>query len=261
MGLLQLEDLRQGIDRATARGAERDYDGADIAACKGALERVEAHTALVVGGDGLERDLEDFGQAAMRIVGLVRGDDGFAGMDKAGDPEGFEVGESATTGEVTEKPIGIIAKHGCDGGDGLLFHGAGFAAAVESVIVGIDVHGQAVSQSCHRMWWLEHLPGIKGVSVRIIVLHALGDIAEDGAHGSLLSLVVAEGLKWRQLAVAGGQDGEGFGEVAEAFVIKHVVHCSKVGGWVMGLRGGCGIFETFCLVGAAWWSDRLVGKV
>ena len=71
------------------------------------------------------------------------------------------------------------------------------------------------------------MTSIKRMSIGIIVLHTLGDIAEDIAYGALLRLIMAKRLKRREIAVARGKDGQGIWEVAEAFVIKHVLHCSK----------------------------------
>ena len=101
--LLEGEDLVEGVDGADGGGAEGGDYCADGAGLECLFEGGEVHAAVCVGGDGDEGQAEDGADAAVGVVGLVGGGDGqFAGVELAGDPEGFEVGEGASAGEVAE---------------------------------------------------------------------------------------------------------------------------------------------------------------
>ena len=65
-------------------------------------------------------------------------------------------------------------EHGCDLAHRFDFHGGAGAAAVERVVVGIDLHGQGVGSARHRMRWLEHLPGEERMEVGEVVAEAAG---------------------------------------------------------------------------------------
>ena len=76
-------------------------------------------------------------------MGLVRGGDGLgfsfgSASELACDPEGFEVGEGSSTGEVA-KMLGQV-KHFGEGVYSFDLHGGAGAATIESVVVGIDRH-------------------------------------------------------------------------------------------------------------------------
>ncbi len=116
----------------------------------------------------------------MGVVRLIGGGDGFAGSELASDPEGFEVGEGSSAGEVAEM-LGPV-EHLRQSGDGLDLHGGTGAATVESVVVGIDRHGQRIGCAGERMRGLEHLSGIERMSVGVVVVELDRDFVEDGGR-------------------------------------------------------------------------------
>src|SRR6185312_10095664 len=103
----------------------------------------------------------------MGVVGLIGGGDQLAGGELSGDPEGFEVGEGPSAGEMAEmfRPM----EHLCEGSDSLNLHGGAGAAAVEGVVVGIDGHRQRVGGAGKGMRWFEHLSGVERMGVGIVV--------------------------------------------------------------------------------------------
>ena len=115
----------------------------------------------------------------------------------AGDPEGFEVGEGSSAGEVAEM-LGPV-EHLREGGYGFDLHGGAGAAAVERVIVGIDRHGQRVGGAGDGVGRLQHLPGVERVGVGVVVVEAGRDLLEDGGRGF---------AEWRR--GAGREMGEAF---------------------------------------------------
>src|SRR5205807_9341387 len=103
---------------------------------------------------------------------LFAGNNFFAGLKLAGDPEGFEVRHGATAAEV---PEGIApAEHRGDFGDGFFLHGGGGATTVERVIVGIDEYGQRIGGARERVRGLEHLSSIERMEIRIVIVEARG---------------------------------------------------------------------------------------
>jgi hypothetical protein len=55
------------------------------------------------------------------------------------------------------------------------FHGGAGSATIQSMIVRVDILGQGVGQPGHGVGRLEHLAGIEGVEVWIIVPHTISD--------------------------------------------------------------------------------------
>jgi hypothetical protein len=110
-------------------------------------------------------------------VGLVGGGDGVGGVELAGDPEGFEIGEGSAAGEMAEmlRP----AEHLGERVDSFKLHGGAGAAAVERVVVGVDGHRHRVGRARDGMRGLEHLAGVERMEVGIVVVHPLGGLGED----------------------------------------------------------------------------------
>ena len=75
------------------------------------------------------------------------------------------------------------AEHLCEGGDGFDLHGGAGAAAVESVVVGIDRHGQGIGGTRDGVRRLEHLAGVERMRVGIVVVQTSGDLLQDGGRG------------------------------------------------------------------------------
>ena len=82
------------------------------------------------------------------------------------------------------------------------------AASVEGVIVWIDGHGEGVGGAGYGVGGFEHLAGVEGVGVGVVVLEALGGLLEDGGGG------FAEGGLgvWGQVSEALVEALLGFGE-------------------------------------------------
>jgi hypothetical protein len=177
----------------------------------------DVHAAGVVGGDGFKGDAEDGGDAGMGVVGLGGGEDeggaggfgsqagrvGVLGPKAAGDPEGFEVGDGSAAGEVAEM-LGE-REHAGEVGDGFNFHGGAGAASVKRVVVGVDPGGEGVSGAGDGMRGLEHLAGVEGMEVGVVVGEASGDFGKDGGEGV-----------WRKRFGERGQAGEGGVELIES---------------------------------------------
>jgi len=180
----EVEDLRQGIDGADGGGAEGDDDGADIGFAELGFKGREADAATVVSGDGGVRELEDGGDALVGVVSLLGADDALAGGELAGEPEGFKVGEGSAGGEVAEEVV--PAEHGGDRADGFDLHFGAGAAAVAGVVVGIEVHGQGIGSAGHGVGGLEHLSGVEGMEVGVVIGEAEGDGFEDLGDGGYI---------------------------------------------------------------------------
>ena len=90
------------------------------------------------------------------------------------------------------------AKHAGECANRFYFHARAGAAAVERMVVGIDPHGERISGAGQGMRWLEHLPGIKGMKVGVVVRHSLCHLAQHGGHGVDCRLLA--GLRRGQIA-------------------------------------------------------------
>ena len=115
----------------------------------------------------------------MGVVGLRGGEDesgaGGFGSQTRGDPEGFEIGDGSTAGEVAEM-LGQ-AEHAGEVGDGFNFHGGAGAASVKGVVVGVDPGGEGVGGAGDGVRGLEHLAGVEGMEVGVVVGEASGDLS------------------------------------------------------------------------------------
>ncbi len=107
----------------------------------------------------------------------------------ASDPERFKIGQRAARSEVAK--IFCPAEHGGESADCLDLHLRAGAAAVARMIVGIDLHGEGVGGAGQRMRRLEHLPGIEGMEVGVVVAEAVGDGLKNGGY----PVAVARSLK------------------------------------------------------------------
>jgi len=176
------EDLIEGVDRAHGGGAERSDDGAHVALSQLGFESVEVHASAGAGRYRRVFKLEHAGDAVVGVVGLFGTDDAFAGSDLAGGPEGLEVGDGAAGGEVAEVFM-APPEHVGDLGDGFHLHFGACTAAVAGVVVGIEGHGQRVGGAGDGVRRLEHLAGVEGVEIGVVVTEAAGGFIEHGAHG------------------------------------------------------------------------------
>jgi hypothetical protein len=196
------EDCGEWVDGAEGGGAEGDDDGAYIAQAELIFESVEVHAAGIVAGDRGKGQAENGADAVVGVVSLIGREDAFAGMELAGHPEGLKIGEGSAGGEVAEM-LGE-AEHASDFRDRLDFHLGAGAAAVAGVVVGVDGHGEGVSSSGDGVGRLEHLAGVEGMEVGIVVLEAVSDLVEDGFEGCELGLV----HPWLHAGKVGKMGGE-----------------------------------------------------
>src|SRR6267378_8697354 len=113
----------------------------------------------------------------MRVVGLRAGQDFLSRMKLTGGPERFEVGYGAAATEMAEEIV--PTEHRGDFGDCFFLHRGSSAAAVQGVIVGVDPHGERVSEASDGMRRLEHLAGVEGMKIGVVVLQALGGGLQD----------------------------------------------------------------------------------
>jgi len=95
--------------------------------------------------------------------------------------------------------------------NGLDLHLGAGAAAIAGMVVGIDDHGQCIGGSGHGMRRLEHLPGIKGMEIGVIVGETVGGCGQNAGDRLCVeaSLKGRERCKLRvkQLGGAGEQTG------------------------------------------------------
>ena len=114
----------------------------------------------------------------MSVVCLRRGEDGLARMQLPRDPQRLEVGHRPAAAEMTEMRVRPPADHARELRDGFLFHGRARAAAVERVVVGIDLEGHLVRAARHVVRWLEHLARVQRIAVWVVVLEAFRDFLQ-----------------------------------------------------------------------------------
>ena len=177
----QREHCVQRIDSAGSSSTQRHHNGANVSSLKSRLERRQVHPAPVVGRHIREGQAQDSADSAVSVVRLLRGDDALAGSQLACDPERLQVGKGSAAGEMSQKIC--PAKHCGNCANSFHFHARAGTAAVECVIVGIDVHGQRISGAGERVRRLEHLPGVKRMEIGIVVCHSLRHLAHDRGHG------------------------------------------------------------------------------
>ncbi len=118
----------------------------------------------------------------MGVVRLLGGDDRLAGGELAGHPQGFQIGEGTAAGQVAK--MLIPAEHRGDFCNRLGFHAGAGAAAVKGVIVGVEPRSHGIGRARNRVRRLEHLSGIQGMKVRVVVPHAASGFFEHSGHGS-----------------------------------------------------------------------------
>ena len=221
--MLQGDDLIEWIDGSDGGGAQRDDYCSDIVGFEKGFEDVDIHAAVVVGRNRDEGQVEDAGDTAVGVVGLIGGGDRFLGGVLSGDPEGFEVGEGSSTGEMAE--VLRQAEHLCERGYGFNLHSGTGATAVERVIVGVERHRQRVGGAGDGMRRLQHLTSVERMAVGVVVVEAGRYLVEDGRR------CFAErrfGVGW-QMGEGFVQGALGFFEELEEFVERGLRHGSPDG--------------------------------
>ena len=140
-----------------------------------------------------EIELENRGDAAVSVVGLLRGEDSLARRELACNPECLEVSHGAAGGEVTE--VFCPTEHAGDLGDSFDLHFRAGAPAITGVVVGVNRHGQRIGGARHGMRRLEHLPSIQRVEIGVVVAEPPGNGFEDARHGGRVRSGCGDGFE------------------------------------------------------------------
>ncbi len=207
------EDLVERVHGADGCRAQRGHHCAHIAFAQFGFEGFEAHAAAAVGRNLSVFQLEHGGDAPVGVVGLLGAYDPLARRQLAGHPEGLEVGDCAAGGEVAQISAARFgpAEHGGDLADCLDLHLGAGPSAVARMVVGVDVHGQRVGRARQRVRRLQHLPGVEGMEVGIVVAQPARNRFQHPLHsrfrGWLSECREAGKLRFKQLGGARQQTG------------------------------------------------------
>ncbi len=173
------------------------------------------HAARRVDADGSERQTEDLAKPGVGVVRLARCEDALAGMQTACDPQGFEIRDRAAAGQVAER-AGPAIQAG-DRRDAFLLERGTCTAAVEGMVVRVDPQRQGVSNPGDGMRGFQHLPGVQGMMVRIVVLQSPCRLLEH----RFSPLHVELGLVRRQVFEAAGKAVQGTPQQVEFGSMDH----------------------------------------
>ena len=116
----------------------------------------------------------------------------------AGYPERLQISQRSAGSQVAEEGRLLPAKHRRYVGYGFNLHLRAGPAAVARVVVGIDGHGQRIGRPRHRMRRLEHLPGIEGMEIGIVVAQPVCGGLKHSGNRSGIDTVFTRRLKFRQ---------------------------------------------------------------
>src|SRR5262249_46679045 len=152
----------------------------------------------------------------MRVMRLRAGENLLAGMQLPGNPKRFEIREGAAPAQMTE--VVVPAKHSGDFGDGFFLHGGCSAAAVKSVVVGIDIHRQGVRDARDRMRRVGDLAGVERVKVGIVVAQTKGNFVQNTVE---LGVAHREGLVSGQRFESSIEGARSFDQFFKRFSVEH----------------------------------------
>ena len=200
------EDLVERIDGADGGCAQSDDDRAHISTAKFSFQGFKANAATMVGRNLGVIELKDGRDAAMGVVGLLGTEDALARRKLTGYPKRLKVGEGTAGGEMAEKLC--PGKHLRDLADGLNLHFGTGASAIAGVVIRIHGHGQGVSGARHRVGRLEHLAGIEGMEIRVVVAEALGHLMQNSGDAGGVSGNVSRRQGSELLLKLLGSDGQ-----------------------------------------------------
>ncbi len=152
----------------------------------------------------------------MRIVGLLRCKNAFAGPQLAGHPQSFQVGKSAAACQVAK--VGFPAEHTGNGAYRFHLHRRAGAAAIQRMIVRVQKHGKRIGSVGDGVGRLEHLARVKRMEVRVVVRQSLRYPLEH-RNGSGVCRCAISGRK----GVKGPlQRRQGLDEQREHRIIRHI---------------------------------------
>ena len=93
-------------------------------------------------------------------------------MELPSNPQRFQVRHRSAAANVPQKIR--PPEHAGNYCDGFFPHRGRGAPAIQSMIVGIDPHGQGISHTRHGVGRFQHLPCIKRMKIRIVIPKAFG---------------------------------------------------------------------------------------
>src|SRR3990172_10738994 len=130
----------------------------------------------MIGCDGLEWKPEDSCDAAMCVVGLVRGQYRFSRIDPASDPKRLEICHCPAAGEMTQ--MRLPSDHSEELRDSLFLHRRACPPSIQRMVVRIDPHGKCIREAGCGVGRLQHLAGIERMEVGEIVPETLCGLDE-----------------------------------------------------------------------------------
>jgi hypothetical protein len=103
----------------------------------------------------------------MRVVALDAESDATIRMRLSGNVKGFEICDRATRGQMAK--VRTQPELGRELADHFPLHLSGRRAAIERMVVRVHEHCGDVPGHGGRVRWFEHLTGVVGVEVRVVV--------------------------------------------------------------------------------------------
>ncbi len=132
----KLEYLGQAINRAETRVADRCDNRPDVTGLQQFFDLGKVHPTVMANRNRREWHSEDFTDAAVCVVSLLRGNDPFAGVQSPGNPQCLEIGHGAATGQVAEWRIPAVHSSKVD--DAFFLERRTRFATVKRVIIGVN---------------------------------------------------------------------------------------------------------------------------
>ena len=167
----QRQHFIERVHRADGRRAQRHNHRSHIALAQLTLERLQAYPPAAVSRNGGKVQLQHSRDAPVRIVRLLGADDPLGGprslAQLSGHPQRLQVGQGAARCQMAQEFS--PSEHPGNRADSLDLHLRAGPAAVARMVVRVDRHGQRIGRARHRVRRLEHLPGIQGMKIRVVV--------------------------------------------------------------------------------------------
>ena len=155
------------------------HDGSDITLLQLNFKGSNIHSTQSINCDLPKRNAQHRRDARMSVMRLSRSNYRLTRMRFPADPQCLHrIGEGSPTGQMAQ--MCLPSKHSGNLGNRLLLHDGTGPAAIEGMVVRIQVHGQRVSQPRQGMGRLEHLAQIKWMMVGVVFVETEGGFVEDG---------------------------------------------------------------------------------
>src|SRR5262245_5436225 len=98
----QLNEPVQRVDRTGSGCAYASDDCPDVAFSQASFQRARIDLPLVICRNALERKRKDLANSWMGVMGLFRGNDGFAWTKQTGDPKRLQIGHRPASAEMAQ---------------------------------------------------------------------------------------------------------------------------------------------------------------